>query len=459
MSVYPVKGKKIVVFGLARSGLAAVSWLLRQGAHPIAIDTDPEKQQQALKLGASITPAEHVFWSDVAAVVQSPGIPLAHSLSQQAVRLNIPVISDCELFRQANPEAILVGVTGTNGKSTTTALIGHILKSAGCEVAIGGNIGIPALSLPQLGAQGIYVLELSSYQLELSNNLDINVVAWLNISEDHLERHGAMDQYIEAKYRIFHHIKHSPRAVIGIDDSYSQDIYHKHCQSSSHVTIPVSCRQRVEVGLWVKDHHLVKMEEGQEIIVAELSQYKCLQGQHNYQNIAVAYGVCLHLGIEPAKILKGIETFPGLAHRQEFVVEIDNVAFINDSKATNADAASKALSIYDNIYWIAGGISKSDGIYNLKPYFPKIREAFLFGTAQQEFAATIGTAIPYQLCHTLDEAVSRAYTSAKESLGKVTILFSPACASFDQFKDFEHRGDVFKQLVYKTSSKIKDAPC
>lgn len=455
MSVYPVKGKKIVVFGLARSGLAAVSWLLKQGAYPIAIDADPEKQQQALKLGASIVPAEHVFWDDVAAVIQSPGIPLTHSLSQQALRLNIPVISDCELFRQANPEAILVGVTGTNGKSTTTALIGHILITAGCEVVIGGNIGIPALSLPQLSAQGIYVLELSSYQLELSKNLDINVVAWLNISEDHLERHGTMEQYITAKYQIFHHIKHSPKAVIGIDDSYSQDIYHKHCQSSSHITTPVSCHQRVEEGLWVKGHHLVKIEQGQEVIVTELNQYTHLQGLHNYQNIAVAYGVCTHLGIESSKILKGIETFPGLVHRQEFVLEIDDVVFVNDSKATNADAASKALAVYDNIYWIAGGIPKSDGIHDLKSYFPKIREVFLFGAAQEEFAATIGTAIPYQLCHTLDTAVSRAYGSAKESLQKATILFSPACASFDQFKDFEHRGDVFKQLVYK----LKDISC
>lgn len=459
MPVYPVKGKKIVVFGLARSGLAAVSWLIRQGAYPVAIDSDLGKQRQALKLGASIASAEHVFWDDIAAVIQSPGIPLTHSLSQQALRLNIPVISDCELFRQANPEVKIVGVTGTNGKSTTTALIGHILKTSGCEVAIGGNIGIPVLSLPQLGDQGIYILELSSYQLELSRNLDIDIVAWLNISEDHLERHGTIEQYINAKYRIFHHIKHSPKAVIGVDDSYSQDIYHKHCQSSSHITILVSCRQRVEDGLWVKDDCLVKMEKGQEVFITRLSKYKHLQGLHNYQNIAVAYGVCLHLGIEPTKILEGIETFPGLVHRQEFVLEVNNVVFINDSKATNADAASKALNIYDNIYWIAGGIPKSDGIHNLKSYFSKMRGVFLFGAAQEEFANTIGTSVPFQLCYTLEEAVCRAYASAKESTDKATILFSPACASFDQFKDFEHRGDVFKQLVYKASSNAKDVSC
>lgn len=459
MSTYPVSGKKIVVFGLARSGMAAVSWLLRQGAYPLAIDNDPEKQQQALKLGGTVVQVEHLFWDDIAAVVQSPGIPLTHPLTQKALRSNIPVISDCELFRQANPEAILVGVTGTNGKSTTTALIGHILKSAGCEVAVGGNIGIPVLSLPQLGTQGIYVLELSSYQLELSKNLDINIVAWLNISEDHLERHGAMDQYIQAKYRIFHHIKHSPKAVIGIDDPYSYDIYRKHCQSSSHQTIPVSCCLRVEEGMWVKDNHLIKMEAGKEMVLTELSQYRRLQGIHNYQNIAVAYGVCAQLGIKPAKILEGIGTFPGLAHRQEFVAEFGNVVFINDSKATNADAASKALGVYENIYWIAGGIPKSDGIHGLQSFFSKIQEAFLFGAAQKEFAATIGTKIPYQLCDTLDIAVSRAYARARESSKMVTILFSPACASFDQFKDFEHRGDVFKQLVYKESSNIKDTSC
>lgn len=459
MAVYPVAGKKIVVFGLARSGLATVSWLLRHGAYPLAVDSDPEKQQQALQLGAFVVQVEHLFWEEVAAVVQSPGIPLTHPLTQTALRLNIPVISDCELFRQANPDAFLIGVTGTNGKSTTTMLIGHILKSAGYEVAIGGNIGVSVLSLPQLGKQGIYVLELSSYQLELSDNLDINIVAWLNISEDHLERHGTIDHYVQAKYRIFHHIKQSPKAVIGIDDEYSFDIYQKHCQSSLHITTPVSCHQAIESGVWVKGTHLVQMEEGKEVLITDLSQYRRLQGAHNYQNIAIAYGVCMQLGIEPAIVLKGIETFPGLAHRQELVVEVDNVIFINDSKATNADAASKALNIYENIYWIAGGLPKRDGIHDLKPYFSKIQRAFLFGRAQEEFATTIGAAVPHQQCDTLDVAVSRAYACARESGQKATILFSPACASFDQFKDFEHRGDVFKKLVHETVSQTKDTLC
>lgn len=450
MAIYPVSGKKIVVFGLARSGLAAVAWLLEQGAHPIAVDSDISKQKQALALGAKISSLEQLFWMDVAAVIQSPGIPLSHPLSQQALRQGIPVLSDCELFRQANPEAFIVGVTGTNGKSTTTALIGHILKQAGYPVAIGGNIGIPVLSLPSLGEGRIYVLELSSYQLELSGSLDVDIVAWLNISEDHLERHGSMDQYVQAKYKIFHHVKQAPKAVIGIDDVYSCEIYEKHRAVSSHTTIPVSCKKPLEEGLWIENHHLYYGNAGQQQMVSDLVQYSRLQGLHNYQNIAVAYGVCLQLGLTSAQIFESISTFPGLEHRQEWVAEVDGVVFINDSKATNAEATSKALSVYSSVYWIAGGVPKSDGIDPLKTYFPQIREAFLFGQAEIDFATTLDGAVPYSLCHTLDIAVERAYEAVKKSAdGKGLILFSPACASFDQFQDFEHRGRIFKHLVHQ----------
>ena len=450
MTIYPVSGKKIVVFGLARSGLATVSWLIDHGAYPIAVDSDVSKQKQALALGAKVSSFEQLFWMDVAAVIQSPGIPLSHALSQQAFHHGIPVISDCELFRQANPEAFIVGVTGTNGKSTTTALIGHILKHTGYPVVIGGNIGIPVLSLPSLGEKGIYVLELSSYQLELSHSLNVNIVAWLNISEDHLERHKTMDQYVQAKYKIFHHLKHAPKAVIGIDDAYSHEIYEKHRAIASHTTIPVSCKNQLEEGLWVNNHHLYSSHNSQQCIVSDLAQYSRLQGLHNYQNIAVAYGVCLQLGLTATQIFEGIATFPGLEHRQEWVKEIDGIVFINDSKATNAEAASKALSVYPSLYWIAGGVPKSDGIHSLKPYFPHIREAFLFGQAETEFALTLEGAVPYSLCQTLDVAVERAYEAIKKSAdGKGVVLFSPACASFDQFQDFEHRGRVFKHLVHQ----------
>jgi UDP-N-acetylmuramoylalanine--D-glutamate ligase len=456
MAVYPVSGKKIVVFGLARSGLAAVAWLLEHGAHPIAVDSDIGKQKQALALGAQVSSFDQLFWMDVAAVIQSPGIPISHPLSQHALHQGIPVLSDCELFRQANPEAFIVGVTGTNGKSTTTVLIGHILKQASYPVAIGGNIGIPVLSLPSLGEKGIYVLELSSYQLELSNSLNVNIVAWLNISEDHLERHGSMDQYVQAKYKIFQHVKQAPKAVIGIDDVYSHEIYGKHRAVSSHITIPVSCKTQLEEGLWVHDHHLYDCDHGQQQMISDLAQYTQLQGLHNYQNVAVAYGVCMQLGLTSTQILEGISTFPGLEHRQEWIAEIDGVVFINDSKATNAEATSKALSVYTSVYWIAGGVPKSDGIDSLKPYFPQIREAFLFGQAETEFATTLDGAVPYSLCQTLDVAVKRAYEAVKKSVGgKGVILFSPACASFDQFQDFEHRGRTFKHLVYQ----LKGLPC
>lgn len=448
-------GKKVVVFGLARSGLATVSWLVNQGAKVIGIDADLEKQNQARQLGAQIALPESLCWEDIVAVVQSPGIPLTHPVTQAAVQKNIPLLSDCDLFRKANPHAKVVGVTGTNGKSTTTALLGHILNLAGYRTAIGGNIGIPVLSLPPLGDNGIYIFELSSYQLDLSDTLNIDNVAWLNISEDHLERHGSMDQYVQAKCKIFHSLKRPPQLVIGIDDSYSQTVYDKY-RSPDCKAIPVSCKSPPLEGLWVKDHKLYNIENGREFFITELNHYPQLQGIHNYQNIAVAYGICCQLGVDSAKILAGIASFPGLEHRQEWVTKIHHVAFINDSKATNADAAAKALSVYDHIYWIAGGVPKSDGIRHLKAYFPKVCEAFLFGQAADEFAITLGDEVPHQVCHTLDVAVKCAFEAAQRSSQKNSVvLFSPACASFDQFQDFEHRGLTFKKLVYQ----LKECTC
>lgn len=456
MSVYPLTGKKIVVFGLARSGLAAISWLQQQGAYPIGIDADTQKCQQAQDLGAEIGHLETLDWINIDAILQSPGIPLTHSLTQLAFQHHIPILCDCEIFRYAYPYATYIGITGTNGKSTTTALIGHILHQAGFPTVIGGNIGVPVLSLPDLGPKGIYVFELSSYQLEMTTSMSMDIVAWLNISEDHLDRHGSMEKYVKAKTRIFSFASHPPKSVIGIDDMYSQQIYRNQFTRYPDRTISVSLKDKPENGLWVHQHKLYHVTKGQEHLIKDLEKLGVLQGHHNEQNIAVAYGVCQQLGISSEEILAGIHSFPGLEHRQEVVTTFNNITFINDSKATNADAAAKALGLYESVYWIAGGVPKRDGIHDLYPYFPHVAHAFLFGQAQTEFEDTLKGKVDYSTYTTLEEALKQAYQQAqRDSAPHKIILFSPACASFDQFQDFEHRGRVFKHLVHQ----LKDAAC
>lgn len=448
MLTYPLSFEKFIVFGLARSGIAAVQWILKEGGKVIAIDSDPNKQKEAQALGAEIGIPHNILWDEISAFVHSPGIPLTHPLSQQAISHKIPIISDCDLFRLSSPKAKIVGITGTNGKSTTTSLVGHILKQANHDVAIGGNIGIPILSLPKLGNEGIYVLELSSYQLEISSNLNVDIVGWINISPDHLERHGSIESYVAAKYKIFQHMKRTPTAIVGIDDPYSCEIFQKHTQNNSHQTIPVSCVHSLDNGIYVKEDNLFRAHKGRVSHLADLTKFPRLRGEHNYQNVAISYGIAESLGLEVKEIIAGIETFPGLEHRQELVAEIEGVTFINDSKATNADAASKALGVYNNIYWIAGGIAKKDGIGDLLSYSSSIKQAFLIGQAQDEFAATLENTVLVQKCGTLDVAVKQAFLTAKQSGEKnPIILLSPACASFDQFKDFEHRGNIFKELV------------
>jgi UDP-N-acetylmuramoylalanine--D-glutamate ligase len=451
---YPVKDKNFVVFGLARSGMAAVRWLIQHGAQVYAVDSDVKKQHQAAELGAKIK-AEHIDWSTIAALVQSPGITPRQDLSRLASDKGVPIITDCNLLRFSQPKAHFIGVTGTNGKSTTTTLIGHILAKAGEDVAIGGNLGVPALDLPVLPGGGIYVLELSSYQLELSDPLSLTVAAWLNLSEDHLERHGSMAHYVEAKKRIFlQQGRQKTQAVIGVDDEWSKKIYRELLIKQPDKVMAVSCQDHLAKGIFVKGHRLVEAYYRGEDCILDLRGVKHLKGQHNYQNIAIAYGVCRSLGLNKDLIVQGILSFPGLAHRQEVIAVLNDITFINDSKATNADAAAKALETFDQIYWILGGQAKTDGIEALQPYFNKICHAFLIGNAQERFAATLQNQVPFTYSGSLEIAVQQAYQLACQAHGKpATILLSPACASFDQFRDFEHRGEVFREAVKQLESQ------
>jgi UDP-N-acetylmuramoylalanine--D-glutamate ligase len=444
---FPVQNKSFVVLGLARTGLAAVEWLLGQDAHVYAFDGDSDKQKAALNLGAHGLDDPSMDWSRIAAVVHSPGISPDHPITQEALKHHVPLISDCNLLRLAYPDAKFIGITGTNGKSTTTTLIAHILKEAGLNVAIGGNVGVPALSLPAKGDFDYVVLELSSYQLELSDSLSLDVVAWINISEDHLERHGSMVGYVESKKKIFATTKNLPQVVIGIDDSWSEQV----CQdllTASYSVIPVSCHQPLATGIYVDQGILIDQLQGQKEDMLDLKRIPTLQGIHNHQNVAVAYGACLSLGLDRGVILQAIQTFPGLAHRQELVATIHGIKFINDSKATNADAAAKALATYDQIYWIVGGKDKSDGIDPLKPYFSKIRHAFLIGASMDRFAETLKGYVDVSYSGTLATALEQICQKIKEaSDARGVVLLSPACASYDQFKDFEHRGNVFREQV------------
>ena len=407
--------QKYLILGLARSGKATVAFFDRIGESYVLYDDQAEQYE-----GKSVLSAlNDIPWETIKAVVQSPGIPFSypapHPVTALAIAKGIPVITDIDLFHQHRDPAIrCVGITGTNGKSTTTALIAHILNSAGIKALMGGNIGVPVLSLLDEKDVSVCVLELSSFQLEVTHQIDLDVAVLTNISEDHLDRHGSMAGYIEAKERIY---RHAQSRVVG-----------------------------AECGLPFDD----------------LSAVERLPGLHNQENMRVAYAVCTKLGVSHDAIMVGLHSFPGLAHRMEIVYKCSDFSVVNDSKATNADSAERALLYYTQlepppmIYWIAGGKSKVGGIQSLESYFGKITKAYFFGVAQEEFLETVGAAIDAKTCGDLETAIQGAFADIRaearahghDPKRHYLILFSPACASFDQFRDFEHRGDEFKRLVH-----------
>jgi UDP-N-acetylmuramoylalanine--D-glutamate ligase len=443
-------GKRLAVLGLARSGEAAARSLLAGGAEVLAWDDNPGLRD---KFAGEITlqdPAA-VCWPEIAALVLSPGIPHSfpapHPAARAAREAGIPVIGDIDLLGRAEPEARYIGITGTNGKSTTTALIGHILAAAGQRVEVGGNLGTPALSLAPLGAGGTYVLEASSFQLELIADLAFDIAVLLNITPDHLDRHGDMAGYIAAKRRIFARQGAAATAVIGIDDPICRDIWAE-LRSGSARVVPISAAGEAPGGVYAGAGWLIDATGAAPRRVLDLSTAERLPGTHNWQNAAAAYAVAQAAGVASETAAAAIRSFPGLAHRQELVGIVDGVRYINDSKATNADAAEKALACYEAIYWIAGGLPKAGGISSLAPYFGRIRHAYLIGTATEEFAATLGNRVPFTRCGGLAAALTAASERAcREGAPGAVVLLSPACASYDQFANFEARGDAFRTLV------------
>lgn len=447
------RGVPVAVLGLGKSGLAAAGALHKGGAEVWAWDDDENKRAAAQRAGISIVDLRACDWSKLSTLVISPGIPHTHPAPHPVALLakqhGCDLVGDIELLGRSQPFATYVGVTGTNGKSTTTALIGHILETSAWPVQVGGNLGPPALMLAPMGSTGTYVLEMSSYQLELMRSITFQVAVLLNISADHLDRHGSLDGYIQAKRLIFRNQTRSRTAVVGVDDEASRRTYDELVGAQAQKIIPISASTRTKGGVYVDEGVLCDDLDGREVRVIDLRQIRNLPGEHNWQNAAAAYAACRSQGIGAPVISAGIRSFHGLAHRQELVATINGIDYINDSKATNADAAAKALACYDVLYWIAGGRPKEGGIESLSPYFPRIVHAYLIGEAQDAFAQTLDGRVAYSRCDNLREAVAQAHASAQaDHRTGAVVLLSPACASFDQFANFEERGEVFRTAVH-----------
>ncbi|MBL6616279.1 MAG: UDP-N-acetylmuramoyl-L-alanine--D-glutamate ligase [Reyranella sp.] len=443
-----LQGSTFVVLGLARSGLATARALKAAGIDCVAWDDNVVSREAAVKAGLSVADPSGIDWSRITALIISPGIPSTfpkpHPVAAAARAAGKKIICDVELLARAQAAACFVAITGTNGKSTTTALIGHILKEAGVRCEVGGNIGRGALDLAPLGEDGLYVLELSSYQLELLETFRANVAIWLNITPDHIDRHGDLAGYVAAKENIFARQKPGDCAVIGIDDQPSRAVYDKIKGRQGIAAIPLRLEAPIEGGVSFRAGMLVDADG----YTVDFSDVPTLPGDHNAQNAACAWAACRWLDVPREKIVAGLRTYPGLPHRQERVASVGRVVYINDSKATNADATARALSSYRDIYWILGGQAKEGGVAPLAPWFDRIRHAFLIGEATELFAGQLEGKISYSRCGDLQSALDAAHQRAqREATGQAVVLLSPACASWDQWKSYEHRGDAFRAMA------------
>lgn len=449
-------GQRFAVLGLGRNGLPAVMALAGCGAHVQAWDDGATTRQaldeQAERAGLSntITIAPFDTLAGFDALVLSPGIahilPQPHPVAAMAIAAGIPVLSDAELLyravRKAGSKARFVGITGTNGKSTTTTLVAHILAEAHVPVAAGGNLGPAALALPLLPDNGVYVLEMSSYMLERLDSLHFDVACLLNLTPDHLDRHGDMAGYIRAKAHVFDHQTVHDLALIGMDDEPSRIL------AQTLRNGPARCEtvSGTQAGYTWSGHDGALWHDG----IRCATPGPALPGSHNAQNAAAAMAVAHFLGVDDTRSAAALLSFTGLPHRQKLITTREGVAFVDDSKATNADASARALSCYDHLIWIAGGVAKAGGVEPLAPLFGRIRHAFLIGQDAEVLAQTLSAqGVAYTLCGTLERAVPESYAMAQATQTPV-VLLSPACASFDQFSGFEERGQRFAMLAQAT---------
>jgi UDP-N-acetylmuramoylalanine--D-glutamate ligase len=443
------KHKNIGIVGLGKTGIAA--WkVLNKVAKVICYDQAKSSRDAFTKIygSDSLVSLSDLQWQNLDKILLSPGIPLSHDIVTMANSYNIPMTSDIDLLfeevRLREPEeANFIGITGTNGKSTTTALTSHILQSCGFDYQVGGNIGFPVLAM-RLDSKG-YVLELSSFQLDLLNSFKAKIVVLLNITQDHLDRHNNMQGYIAAKKKIFDRIDKDSFAIISVDHEITKNIFLELQKENRTNVVPISTYEILNKGISICNN--IIYDNIFEPITINLHNNNYLQGIHNQENIAASYAVCRIIGAMPEQIIAAIGLFKGLPHRMQYVGTIQGISFYNDSKATNGIAASKSISSLDNIYWLAGGIAQEGGITELEPWFYKIRKAYLFGQDKDIFASFLNGKVDYQICQDLTEAFNSAFKDAMEDMGGIkNILLAPACASYDQFKNFEERGELFIKL-------------
>jgi len=446
------KGKSVALFGLGGSGLATALALAAGGADVTAWDDNPASVENASAAGVKTGDLRALDWSALDALVLSPGVPLTHPKPHWSADLaraaGVEIVGDVELFvreRRAHaPDCPFVAITGTNGKSTTTALIAHILKASGRDTQLGGNIGTAVLTLDPPKAGRFYVVECSSYQIDLAPTLNPSAGILLNLTPDHLDRHGSMQHYADVKEQL---VAASDTAIVGVDDTFCTRIADRVERTGTKV-VRISKRNVLADGIFADGARLLLAQGGTTREIADLSAIQTLRGSHNAQNAAAAVAACLAVGVSEDEIRAGLASFPGLKHRMQPVGRRGGTLFVNDSKATNADAAAPALSSFERIYWIAGGLPKEGGIASLGGFFPKIAKAYLIGEAAPAFAATLGEAVPFEIAGTLERAVADAAADAeKDGSGGIAVLLSPACASFDQYKNFEVRGDAFVKHV------------
>ncbi|VEJ45627.1 UDP-N-acetylmuramoylalanine--D-glutamate ligase [Bartonella vinsonii] len=459
ISVACYKGQKVALFGLGQSGLAAAQALIRGGAEVVAWDDNSSGVQAAVRKNIPTRDLRYADWSEFVALILAPGVPLTypkpHWVVEKARQKDIEIIGDIELFVRArnhflqcsgfcDQDVPLIAITGTNGKSTTTALLTHLLEQMGYDVQMGGNIGTPILTLKPFIKKRIYVIECSSFQIDLTPSLQPTVGLLLNVTPDHIDRHGSFDLYVQAKR---HLVARASHALISVDDAACKALYHQ-LLHEDHQVEAISKEHFVENGFYADGTKLFSVRHGRCQLLADLAHMTALRGCHNAQNALMALAALQALGITDPQIEKYLANYKGLAHRMQQVRKMGAVLFINDSKATNADASAPALSAFHNIFWIVGGQAKEGGIHSLKGFFPKIRKAYLIGTAAEEFASVIGSSFPFSMSLTLESAVREAAADAmccKEK--EVAVLFSPACASYDQFKNYEMRGEAFVSFV------------
>ena len=451
------EGKRVAVFGLGRSGMTAARALRAGGAEPLLWDDNAASLKTAALEGFTIENLKIGDWSEIDAFVLSPGVPLTHPephwTVQKANAAGVEILGDVELFGRTVEAAPphkrpkVVAITGTNGKSTTTALIGWILKAAGRDARVGGNIGVGVLDLEDMHAGAVYVIETSSYQLDLTQRFRPDVAVLLNFSPDHLDRHGSMEGYVAAKRRLFRNQRDGDTAVVGVDDDWSRQTCTELMAQNRRAVRPISAGRAIGRGVYALQGVLYDSSGERTIEVCDLARARSLTGRHNWQNAAAAYAAVRALGLSLEEAVEGLTSFPGLEHRMQEIARIDRVRFVNDSKATNADAARQAMSSYPKFFWIAGGRAKAGGIEELSDLFPRVAKAYLIGEAAELFSKTLGSRAPWTVSGTIERAVAQAYADAAANGGDAVVLLSPACASFDQYPDFEKRGQAFEAAV------------